>query len=451
MAGQPNLNELVAKFKVLSSKIVDPEAKSTPAHIKGDDGGRIIIKLRALPVWYYLDINGVWTPYGNVIGNTEVEVDTVSFSEPIEKHYQKSPGKVFTLQTSEYIYQLDFVKMLQTNVATGTARPIWRKVLMDANSIEWNYKTPDGTWQSIEDLHHGSNTLRRNLSNKVEREAAAFAKGCCIVDPELNYRLTFSFEKSLVTDWQTYTVYPIRRVFVIPTQSTVKKGIGMEDQATSWRFAWAFQDERGYWNNFRRTMENVLSDGYYGGLSRDIEKSFCSFPHEKTEVLFKYEKYLIDFKAMAYTHKEDQVTRNVQCIKHYTCVDITTDLGPTSKTYFQPDVWSPMPKNTTLVFASVNFFCEDFAPVHELITKSLPNYYIVEMERIQNPFLFKAYQNKKEYLESQRRDKVTEGMLFHGTPEKNLKTICEENLDWRLYGNYSNKHLFGQGAYFSNK
>jgi poly [ADP-ribose] polymerase 10/14/15 len=75
----------------------------------------------------------------------------------------------------------------------------------------------------------------------------------------------------------------------------------------------------------------------------------------------------------------------------------------------------------------------------------------VQVYRVQNPFLWTCYENKKVELSTsytQHGVAVTEMLLFHGTKLENVKSICFKNFDWRRSGeNVGCK--YGQGVSFA--
>ncbi|XP_064092680.1 protein mono-ADP-ribosyltransferase PARP12-like isoform X2 [Macrobrachium nipponense] len=74
----------------------------------------------------------------------------------------------------------------------------------------------------------------------------------------------------------------------------------------------------------------------------------------------------------------------------------------------------------------------------------------LRIERIQNPYLWSAYQNKVREMTViyGSTEAVNIQYLFHGTDPLSVNKICEENFDWRLNGS-KNGRAFGCGTYFS--
>ena len=116
-----------------------------------------------------------------------------------------------------------------------------------------------------------------------------------------------------------------------------------------------------------------------------------------------------------------------------------------------PSNWTLM--DSTTIFKTVELEESDaeYTRNTALMKQTLPNCKIIKIFRIQSPYLWNAYKNKKEFL--MRKSKVAdvkESFLFHGTKSNNIKDICEQNLDWRLHGSNVG-HMYGRGTYFSNR
>ncbi|XP_061174772.1 protein mono-ADP-ribosyltransferase PARP11-like [Saccostrea echinata] len=72
---------------------------------------------------------------------------------------------------------------------------------------------------------------------------------------------------------------------------------------------------------------------------------------------------------------------------------------------------------------------------------------ILQIDRIQNVFLWECYQLKRIQLEK-KYGCTNERDLFHGTLPNNVDVICKDNFDFRLAGERVGTRL-GQGTYFA--
>lgn len=117
-----------------------------------------------------------------------------------------------------------------------------------------------------------------------------------------------------------------------------------------------------------------------------------------------------------------------------------------------PSGWNVMDSEERLRVVDLPPWHEEHEQVVALLQSSLIKVKAVKVERIQNPFLWRAIQNKIEQLTASYggSEKVNVCTLFHGTDVDVVKYICTENFDWRLHGSRFGQK-FGRGAYFSTE
>ncbi|XP_039918886.1 zinc finger CCCH-type antiviral protein 1-like isoform X4 [Hirundo rustica] len=90
----------------------------------------------------------------------------------------------------------------------------------------------------------------------------------------------------------------------------------------------------------------------------------------------------------------------------------------------------------------------EYNGIKQLFHQTMKNYSILNIQRIQNPSLWKVFQWQKEKMKRENGGKeVREKHLFHGTDNTSMKTICTQNFDWRICG--SNGTNYGKGSYFA--
>ncbi|XP_059701736.1 zinc finger CCCH-type antiviral protein 1-like isoform X4 [Haemorhous mexicanus] len=90
----------------------------------------------------------------------------------------------------------------------------------------------------------------------------------------------------------------------------------------------------------------------------------------------------------------------------------------------------------------------EYNEIKQLFHQTMKNYSILNIQRIQNPSLWKVFQWQKEKMKRENGGKeVPEKRLFHGADVTSMETICSQNFDWRICG--SNGTNYGKGSYFS--
>ncbi|XP_015675815.1 protein mono-ADP-ribosyltransferase PARP12 [Protobothrops mucrosquamatus] len=91
---------------------------------------------------------------------------------------------------------------------------------------------------------------------------------------------------------------------------------------------------------------------------------------------------------------------------------------------------------------------EEYHEIKMLFEKTMQDYIIHRLQRIQNPSLWQVFQWQKEQMKKLNRGKeIDERLLFHGTNTSHLYDICGQNFDWRICGTHGT--LYGKGSYFA--
>lgn len=114
-----------------------------------------------------------------------------------------------------------------------------------------------------------------------------------------------------------------------------------------------------------------------------------------------------------------------------------------------PSFWESMQPEERVRLVQVASGSAEYQSVVALMRGAAHN--LVKMERIQNPYMWRALQNKiKEMTVLYGGDvnKVNVRQLFHGTRSDIVASICAENFDWRLHGTSAGQTC-GRGTYFS--
>ncbi|RZC32610.1 PARP domain containing protein [Asbolus verrucosus] len=99
--------------------------------------------------------------------------------------------------------------------------------------------------------------------------------------------------------------------------------------------------------------------------------------------------------------------------------------------------------SSVVTYIPLSEYDSEYLSVKRMVTNK-QNFKIDGIEKIENPFLKKAYELKKE----QKRVNYPyceERLLFHGTTRANVDAICKFNFDWRL----CKAHKYGKGVSFS--
>lgn len=111
--------------------------------------------------------------------------------------------------------------------------------------------------------------------------------------------------------------------------------------------------------------------------------------------------------------------------------------------------WDPMTSNSAFIRIDVKQDAQEYNTVKNLFKGTTKKEFnVIRIERIQNPYLLGCYLLKKNEMQCMPGTYVREERVFHGTKQSNVKSICENNFDWRLHGD-STGNRYGKGVSFS--
>jgi poly [ADP-ribose] polymerase 7/11/12/13 len=110
--------------------------------------------------------------------------------------------------------------------------------------------------------------------------------------------------------------------------------------------------------------------------------------------------------------------------------------------------WIPMLSNSAFIKMDVQEYTEYNTVACLFKQTTQKGFKLVKIERIQNPYLLGCYLLKKDEMACMSGGYVEERIVFHGTKQSNVDSICENNFNWRLHGN-STGNRYGKGVSFS--
>nr|XP_053657482.1 protein mono-ADP-ribosyltransferase PARP12-like isoform X3 [Cherax quadricarinatus]XP_053657483.1 protein mono-ADP-ribosyltransferase PARP12-like isoform X3 [Cherax quadricarinatus] len=217
-------------------------------------------------------------------------------------------------------------------------------------------------------------------------------------------------------------------------------------------FIWYFLDANNKWVKYG----NVDTEGKKHLISSlttdDIEKHFKQ--NTTGNLPFRNSKfiYCLDFNTMTQTNLNTNVRRAVRRRPEPHLPVEKAEKGEGRKTLVDlPSYWEVMQPEERVRLVTLAPSSSEYLAVVGLLARKVQSSSVMKVQRIQNPFLWQALQNKiKELIAVYGvESKVNIRQLFHGTGHKVVPSICAENFDWRLHGSSSGQS-FGQGTYFSS-
>ncbi|KAJ9582227.1 hypothetical protein L9F63_003437 [Diploptera punctata] len=111
---------------------------------------------------------------------------------------------------------------------------------------------------------------------------------------------------------------------------------------------------------------------------------------------------------------------------------------------YLPQTWSDVDDYSQAELVELHRHSTEFIDVVDQIRSTL-NVRIHRVERVQNPFLWGSYLLMKGEYKKRLNNHPTEMVLFHATSENNVRSIAENNFNWRR----TVRSKFGKGVSFS--
>ncbi|XP_035752221.1 protein mono-ADP-ribosyltransferase PARP14 isoform X3 [Egretta garzetta] len=111
-----------------------------------------------------------------------------------------------------------------------------------------------------------------------------------------------------------------------------------------------------------------------------------------------------------------------------------------------PAQWEDM-QGKWVKLVNLNPSHPEYLEVQNKFKKTCPNFVIEKIKRIQNRFLWKTYQIKKQHLCEKNKNQNNEKLLFHGTVASSLTTINYNGFNRGFAG--KNAAVLGNGTYFA--
>ncbi|XP_063610546.1 uncharacterized protein LOC134784410 [Penaeus indicus] len=226
-------------------------------------------------------------------------------------------------------------------------------------------------------------------------------------------------------------------------------------------FRWYYRDDDQKWVPYDNSEEKGQ---HITNISEEIEKHYLAKPSTPFNVKNQRFNYVLDFQRMfqinAITNKRRDIRRRP--LEHL-CDTSHRSLSPvdtqnqsllpvdTQNQSLLPRDWEDMQPKERVRLVDLDPKSKEYRNVIILLGNDTYKAKVQKIQRNQNPYLWKAFQIKKEEMILQYGDEASVKMtdLFHGTKPDIVNTICKENFDFRLHGE-STGHIWGKGSYFGN-
>ncbi|NXI45364.1 PAR14 polymerase, partial [Galbula dea] len=165
-----------------------------------------------------------------------------------------------------------------------------------------------------------------------------------------------------------------------------------------------------------------------------LENAFMG-KQKEIPVIINGKKYMVNFESRCIL---DDQGKSADVMR----VDKSEDQEST----VPPVTWDDM-QNQRLRVVTLKPETQEYRDVQEKFLKTCGSLKIEKIERVQNPYLWKAYQIKKCEMDKKNGSKNNEKLLFHGTSEESSILINNNGFNRSYAGMHAAN--FGNGTYFA--
>ncbi|XP_074725573.1 protein mono-ADP-ribosyltransferase PARP12-like [Strix uralensis] len=213
-------------------------------------------------------------------------------------------------------------------------------------------------------------------------------------------------------------------------------------------YAWYWLDDSGQWIEYGEEHPDHPTAMV---TSADLEKKFLA--DREGSVLFRAgsQKYELNFKDMTQKNLIYETERIVVRLPEFLSSEDRQNRSQnmTLSSFVCPPQWdkSALP-DIGFKLVQISYTSQEYKKIKNLFEKTMKDYFIHRLQRIQNPTLWQVFEWQKEQMKKLNKSKcVDERLLFHGTSPSHISEICEQNFDWRVCGTHGT--LYGKGSYFA--
>ncbi|XP_069972764.1 uncharacterized protein [Penaeus vannamei] len=215
-------------------------------------------------------------------------------------------------------------------------------------------------------------------------------------------------------------------------------------------FCWYFRDDNDKWISYDNSEEQGQCNK---ATSENIEKHYLAKPSTPFSLRSQKFNYVLDFQRMCQvnviTNKRREISRRP--LGHLQDTSDPPFLTDSPNQDLLPSDWEAMQPKERMRLVDLDPKSDEYNKVITLLKDDTYKAKVKKIQRNQNPYLWKAFQLRKEDMITQYGDEASVKMtdLFHGTNPDIVRNICKENFDFRLHGK-STGHIWGKGSYFGN-
>ncbi|KAK7070560.1 hypothetical protein SK128_007423, partial [Halocaridina rubra] len=302
--------------------------------------------------------------------------------------------------------------------------------------FHWQVSGPDGIWLN----------LRSNQVNCLERAYCNPGKNCillpCLDPSSLDFScktlFTLMGRESWCSDFSSMTLCSKSGNYLWVRRICTQKLENVTVKAS--KFMWYFLDHNNTWIEYGKADSSHSVNLAVTISSDEIETAYIDDPKGVVHFTNSQFNYELNFLLMVQINKiSGKIRQVVRRPQPHLQDDGLDDL---------PQTWNVMLPKQRVQRVILNATSAEYHAVLNLMKNFIFN--SVSIERIQNPYSWRAFHNKVKEMTLLYESEMAVDIryLFHGTSYDAVQNICEENFDWRLHGTVHGL-AFGQGTYFT--
>ena len=340
--------------------------------------------------WYWKDDQGNWKAFASEY-NILIENKFKEFKESNFSSYKSK----FEINISEKKYVIDLINKKQVNLKTKFENNISNEI-PNISRYQWNWiddlnrKIPFSLIQSemIEKAFNNNEKsiklmIKRHDNDNFEIYEYEFAKNNRVVEEYLNRKRTYFQGDGIQRNIRTNLKRLIKRE--LSYLASIEYPEEDFDDCVKNPIKVFIASEKTYMDNAIKRFEDFLKDAYIEEIVTKIELT-------KNEVenleMQNDAKISLKEKVLVIKGSPDAINKIKSSL-----LEIFTQ----NQNISNPKEWSPM-ENQNLKICLVASDTDEYKNIYSEVSKSIPNPNIVKIERIQNCWLWKYYQNKKKIL-----------------------------------------------------
>ena len=211
-------------------------------------------------------------------------------------------------------------------------------------------------------------------------------------------------------------------------------------------YCWYFLDINNKWVKYGNVDTAGKKDLVSSITSADIENHYLKTPQQPLTFQNASFTFVLDLISMKQTNQSTGTTREVRRRPE---PHIENKKEKANAASDLPSHWDVMQPNERSKLVTLAPGSDEYKKVVAILGTTVSSNNVVKVDRIQNPFMWCALQNKIKDMTALYKNTamVNVQQLFHGTNPKVVQSICNENFDWRLHGS-STGQAYGRGTYF---